>query len=84
MYDSLLSFCFKLKLHLSRIKAFTEIERHSVRSLTDSTNTATEGAEEIGEDVKEQRAKCEVVQINKCTCTVFIDNLRNISTNSSI
>ena len=25
-----------------------------------------------------------VVQIIKCTCTVFIDNFRNISTNSSI
>ena len=25
-----------------------------------------------------------VVQIIKCTCTVFIDNLRNISTSSSI
>ena len=25
-----------------------------------------------------------VVQIIKCTCTVFIDNFRNISTNSSV
>ena len=25
-----------------------------------------------------------VVQIIKCTCTVFVDNFRNISTNSSI
>ena len=25
-----------------------------------------------------------VVQIIKCTCTVFIDNFKNISTNSSI
>ena len=25
-----------------------------------------------------------VVPISKCTCTVFIDNFRNISTNSSI
>ena len=57
MHDSLLSFCFKLKLHLSRIEAFTEIERHSVRSLIDSKNKAAEGAEEIGEGVKEQRVE---------------------------
>ena len=29
-------------------------------------------------------AHFKVVQIIECTCTVFIDNLRNISTNSSI
>ena len=28
--------------------------------------------------------KTKVVQIIKCTCTVFIDSFRNISTNSSI
>ena len=27
---------------------------------------------------------CKVVQIIKCTCTVFIDNFTNISTDSSI
>ena len=31
-----------------------------------------------------QNAFSKVVQIIKCTCTVFIDNFRNISTNSSI
>ena len=29
------------------------------------------------------RDESKVVQIIKCTCTVFIDNFRNISTNSS-
>ena len=28
--------------------------------------------------------RSKVVQIIKCTCTVFVDNFRNISTNSSI
>ena len=29
-------------------------------------------------------SRSKVVQIIKCTCTVFIDNFRNISTNASI
>ena len=38
----------------------------------------------IFHNVECRKLNTKVVQIIKCTCTVFIDNFRNISTNSSI
>ena len=38
----------------------------------------------LGKTLEAVPYSTKVVQIIKCTCTVFIDNFRNISTNSSI
>ena len=42
------------------------------------------GSVRLPAELYANHSSTKVVQIIKCTCTVFIDNFRNISTNSSI